>query len=231
MKFAAFDLEIAEPMENEYAGQHISCAAIFTDQGVKYHQNFPYMTPFDAGFLLGNLLELESQGYSILTWNGLSFDFRVLAEQSDRLFECKRMAMEHYDLMFQVLCVKGFPLGLNKAAIGAGLEGKKHEVVLKSGEVLTKMDGARAPELWQKGEGHAVLEYLHDDVEQLWKLATVIETKKSISWIANSGKFNSFIVPELLTVRDCLSLPLPDTSWMSTHITRESMMEWMKEKV
>lgn len=230
MKWAAFDLEIAESMVDVYDNQHISCAAIFSDQGVAYHQNYPYMIQSDASALVDTLHRVVADGYKIVSWNGLSFDFKVLAAQSGRHEDCRVLAMNHYDIMFQILCVKGYPLGLDKACGGAGLEGKKHEVTLSTGEVLTQMDGKRAPELWASGERQAVLEYLHDDVEQLWKLATVIETKKSISWIANSGKFNAFHVPELLPVIDCLNIPEPDTSWMSTRVSRKSMLEWTKEK-
>lgn len=230
MKFAAFDLEIAEPMETEYAGQHISCAAVYTENGVQYFSDKPYMKPFEVGIMIGELVKLTHKGYSILTWNGLSFDFKVLAAQSKFFDVVQMLAFQHYDIMFQVLCIKGFPIGLDKACIGAGIPGKKHEVVLKSGEVLTAMEGKRAPELWAAGEYKAVLEYLHDDVSQLWELAKAIEYQKAISWISGSGRKNLFSVPKLLTVKECLAIPLPDTSWMSESITRESMYDWMLPK-
>lgn len=226
MTYVAFDLEIAEPMQAEYDGQHISCAAIFTDRGVKCFQNHPYMTRADAEIFVSELLALVLKGYSLLTWNGLSFDFKVLAVQTGLFDICRSMAFDHYDLMFQVLCIKGFTLRLDKALIGAGLAGKKHSVQLKSGEMLNGMSGKSAPELWQKGETDAVLSYLHDDVEQLYRLAYHIEKNKVINWIANSGRQMSLSIPEILTVRDCLDIPLPDNSWMTTRVTRESMFEW-----
>jgi uncharacterized protein with GYD domain len=230
MKYAAFDLEIAEPMESEYAGQHISCAAVYTKNGVQYFSGKPYMKPFEVGMMIGELVKLTHKGYSILTWNGLSFDFKVLAAQSQLFDVVKMLAFQHYDPMFQVLCVKGFPIGLDKACVGADIQGKKHVVSLKNGEVLTEMGGKRAPELWAVGEYEAVLEYLHDDVSQLWELAKRIENQGMIRWTSNSGRFNSFAVPKLLTVKECLAIPLPDTSWMTSHISRESMYEWMLPK-
>jgi hypothetical protein len=226
MKYAAFDLEIAEPMEAEYNGQHVSCAAVYTENGVQYFSGKPYMKPFEVGMMIGELVKLTHKGYSILTWNGLSFDFKVLAAQSQLFDVVKMLAFQHYDPMFQVLCTKGFPIGLDKACVGAGIEGKKHVVALKSGEVLTEMDGKRAPELWAAGEYKAVLEYLHDDVSQLWELAKVIESQKMIRWTSNSGRLNKMGVYKLLTVKECLDIPLPDTSWMASHIDRKSMFAW-----
>ena len=136
---------------------------------------------FDVKELVGTLVKLPHTGYSLLTWNGLSFDFKVLAAQSGEHDVAVRLAMDHFDIMFQILCIKGFALGLDRVCAGAGLEGKKHVVALKDGSSMDHMEGKRAPELWAKGETEAVLAYLHDDVEQLWKLATVLTVKKSVS--------------------------------------------------
>ena len=44
----------------------------------------------------------------ILTWNGLGFDFDVLAEEADSHALCKQCALGHVVLMFHFVCVQGF---------------------------------------------------------------------------------------------------------------------------
>ena len=58
------------------------------------------------------------QGFTIVTWNGLGFDFDVLAEESGLPRECAETGLDHVDMMFHVLCKLGHPLGLDAAARG-----------------------------------------------------------------------------------------------------------------
>lgn len=54
---------------------------------------------------LVNYLEKEVEcGYTIVTWNGLGFDFDILAEESGMLEKCRRLANNHVDMMFHALC-------------------------------------------------------------------------------------------------------------------------------
>ena len=66
----------------------------------------------------------EEQGRPILTWNGLSFDFDVLAEESGMWAECQQLARHHVDMMLQFFCMKGYAVGLEAVSKGLGLAGK-----------------------------------------------------------------------------------------------------------
>jgi len=236
-KFTAFDIEIAKEIPPDVkdwklvAPLGISCAALWTDDLTPNPELFwaePQLNQERAKDLVFRLQVLQNQGYVIVTWNGCGFDFPVLAQESGMKQECAELALNHVDLMLLVTFQKGFMLGLNKACVGAGLTGKTHEVVLKSGQKLTEMGGALAPQMWAMGETEAVLTYLAGDVEQTNKLAHAIEAQKSIRWTSNSGKFQLCIVNKLYTVKELFDLPKPDTSWMTNPVSRESFTEWTK---
>jgi hypothetical protein len=166
-----------------------------------------------------NYLELQIQtGFTPLTWNGLGFDYDILAEESELVDQCKRQAILHVDLMFHVVCEKGFPVGLANACIGMGLPGKLHGV-----------EGCDAPKLWQNGDHEAVCKYVAQDVRAVLGLATECEKQKTFRWRTSRGSVSSFPLPEgWLSVSDAMRLPLPDTSWMSNPIPRDSYTAWLK---
>lgn len=235
MKLASFDLEIAavfpEDLE-DWARQPdlgISCAALALSDSreVRLWSAFPRLTREEAAGIVHELMELVEAGYTLVTWNGCAFDFRILAEESGLLAEASGLAWKHVDLMLMVTFTKGHYLGLQKALEGAGLPGKLKAVQLSDGSLLGDMDGAKAPALWAQGEEEAVIEYLKQDVRQQLQLAQSVLEQGSIRWISNSG--NRQIVPfsRLLTVEECFDLPSPDTSWMSDPPTREQFVAWM----
>jgi len=236
MKLAAFDLEIAKGIPDGIADWRtvsplgISCASVaFSDCNtplVRY--GVPQMTREDCQMLVRELQGLIDQGYSIVTWNGSSFDFPVLAEESGMYTECVDLAANHIDLMLIVTFTKGWFLSLQKALDGARLSGKVKTVSLSNGTVLKDMDGSKAPELWSQGEHEAVLTYLQGDVEQLIKLAEVVQRDGAIRWTANSGKPQSIMIDRLLTVNECLNIPEPDVSWMTNPPSRQQFVQWME---
>lgn len=225
-KFLAFDLEIFKPIpdgETNWKAHRplgISCAAaIATDHAAPTlwwaSDNGP-MTKGECQTMLTYLRTMQRKGYTLLTWNGLSFDFDILAEESGMLAECADLAMNHIDMMFQFYCLKGFPLGLDACAKGCGLPGKPDG-----------MDGAKAPALWQAGEHQTVLDYVARDAETTLAIAHTVRNQKGFDWTAKSGRRNSVRVNEWKTVKECLALPEPDTSWMANPMTRSSFMEWL----
>jgi hypothetical protein len=234
-KIASFDLEIAKEIPEgvdwkTIAPLGISCAALHVDEcdpTPEFFWSVPQLDQEHAENLVFRLQVLENQGYKIVTWNGCGFDFAVLAQESGMVKECADLAMNHVDLMLCVTFQKGYYLGLNKAAVGMGLAGKTHEVTLSTGQTITEMGGALAPQMWQSGETEAVLTYLAGDVLQTNELAHAIENHQSIRWTSNSGKFQFCPIQKLYTVKELFDLPKPDTSWMSKPVTRESFIEWM----
>lgn len=231
MKFLAFDLEIFKSIpdgETDWK-QHrplgISCAATLLSDETSpclWHaadKSRP-MNQAEVGALVQYLIERSTHlfdGYNIITWNGLSFDFDVLAEESGMFAECAELAMNHIDMMFHFFCLKGFPLGLDACAKGCGLSGKTEG-----------MSGAKAPELWQAGEYDKVLEYVGQDVITTLHVAQTVALQKGFDWTAKSGRRNNIRINQWVTVGDALTLPEPDTSWMSQPWPRSKFVAWLQ---
>lgn len=232
----SFDLEIAAIVPeggnwHEYEPLGIICAGIGVDiDGRREYFEFKAagdrMTEQEAGQIVEKLLDLEQAGVTMVTWNGASFDYRVLAQESGKRRECAMLMMDHVDLMAAVVAMRGHYLSLDKALIGAGLQGKLHCVTLKSGEFITDMNGAKAPVLWAQGEHDAVLAYQKVDVMQSLELALAVSRSMEISWRANSGRYNSITLGRLYSVKECLALPHPDTSWMDNPPCLTEMVAW-----
>lgn len=158
-------------------------------------------------------------GYTIVTWNGLSFDWHQLAFESGLHEACCELAANHCDPMFQIFCHRGYPVGLDAIAKGLGLPGKMEGV-----------SGEKAPILWQQGEYDTVLKYVAQDVISTMEVVLEIAKRGHLAWIAKSGRLNTLPVPKLLTVRECLELPEPDTSWMTSPIPRSRFIDWMHKE-
>ena len=239
MKVCAFDIEIVkeipESVENwrEIRPLGISCAAVLqNDEALSalfFHKEKDTgdpisggMTQQEAKYLVQDLMFMVNDGgYTIITWNGLGFDFNILAEESGMYEQCKELAMNHIDIAFHFLCMKGYMIGLEAAAIGLGFGGK-----------MAGMVGALAPQLWASSnlkDRLRVLRYVHQDVVTTLEVYEESSEIKRIPWISRSGKPNTFWLQEWLPEKDCLELPVPDTSWMDKPFNREDFYAWTKK--
>ena len=112
-KVVAWDLEIAVPFPADKEWRKIrplgiSCASTVTSDGdvrvwhTKLAGNFMQrMSPQDVQLLVRYLYQLRARDYTIVTWNGLQFDFDVLAEEcnSSKCAKwCADMAFTHTDM-------------------------------------------------------------------------------------------------------------------------------------
>ncbi len=235
MTLVSFDLEIASDLpggaiqKSTLSKIDISCAALATVEppSIKTWHSGERLRSDDARDIVFTLLSLQSSGYRIVTWNGCSFDFRLLATQSGFPEECSYLALNHTDLMLCVTFSKGWYLALDKALAGAGIRGKVKRVRLSDGSVLNNMDGSLAPSLWRNGEYSAVLEYLTGDVLSLLELATHVMSHKKMRWTSNSGKSQELIFDYLPTVQECFDIQEPDVSWMSNPPARIGFVDWI----
>ena len=81
------------------------------------------MSVQDLQTMVAQLCDIVRRGFTIVTWNGMGFDWDVLAEESGMLLECRKLALEHIDMMFQVFMHKGYPISLATAAEGMNTPG------------------------------------------------------------------------------------------------------------
>lgn len=234
-KYLAFDIEIAQELpegERDWKAHRplgITCAATLTsdEELLLWHgqtdDGHPAdrMSQQDVAQMVDYLTAKASDGYTILTWNGLGFDFDILAEESGMFEECKRLAfeMDHVDMMFHVFCKLGYPVGLDRAAKGMNLVGKPEG-----------MNGALAPRMWAEGSHQQVLDYVVQDVRITLELAQTGEGRGYLRWITRRGSGRKMgLSSGWLNVREALALPEPDTSWMSDPWPRSKFIDWMRQ--
>jgi hypothetical protein len=233
-KYVSFDIEIVKNIPDGVDWRTIrplgiSCAATMCSGDPRptlwFHGKYGpeplpgAMTIQEVSEMLDYLLAMEQAGFQVVSWNGLMFDFDVLAEESGRMVECAKLALRHVDMMFHVLCAKGFPLGLDKTAKGIGLTGKTEG-----------MHGDLAPDMWAKSleDRSKVLEYVAQDARTTLQVAELGDKLHGIQWISNSGKLNRLSFDDWLPVTHALRLKLPDTSWMTNPMSREQFYQWIE---
>ncbi len=230
--FVAFDIEIANPFPDgvddwqPFRPFGISCAATLTTDGqmTVWHGRIPgnsepgdRMSRDEVAELIAHLESLAAGGHTILTWNGLGFDFDVLAEESGLTARCRSLALDHVDMMFHFFCAQGYALGLDRAAKGMGLAGK-----------LPGMTGALAPRYWAEGRRREVLDYVQQDVRTTLDLALAVQRQHVINWTDSRGKPQRLRLPSgWLTVRQAMALPLPDVSFMRSPWPRRKFTGWL----
>lgn len=233
-KIVAFDLEIIKEIPEGIDWKNIrplgiSCVALLPNEQI--FSNLYYSDDLSSSAIrkkalqsmIKTMMMWQKEGLSILTWNGLQFDFDVLAEESGMYDECKELALNHIDMMFHFFCVKGYPVGLEAVSNGLGLGGK-----------MAGMSGAQAPQLWASeklSDRLKVLRYVHQDVVATLDIFERAEELGMVSWITKKGKLSHaplFPQGKFLTVKECLDMPLPDTSWMDKPLTREEFYDWIK---
>ena len=230
MNFVSFDLEIAKVLPegadlNDHYPLGISCAATICtgdeEPRLWYGQApdgpQPQMSKGHCQDLVGYLVGLHQEDIFPLTWNGLGFDFRVLAEESGLFELCKALALQHVDMMFHFFCLKGFPVSLDAACKGMNLPGKPEG-----------MSGALAPVMWKEGKHQAVLDYVASDVTEPLALAEKVGQIGGLRWKTKRGGLSSVTIPKWLIVNDALALDLPDTSWMDNSWLRSKFTDWLE---
>jgi len=172
----------------------------------------------DLSALVDFLVAQVENGYTILTHNGLGFDFDVLAEESGRLKDCRKLAVGHVDVMFHFFCCKGFPVSLSAAGEAIGIR------------KLKGVEAFEAPTLWKKGKYKTVLKYVGQDCRIALRVAEKSEQQQRFSWIRGNGTVGDIDLPKgWLTVQYARKLPLPDTSWMETApLRRSKYTQWLR---
>jgi hypothetical protein len=230
-RYAAFDLETAKvlPADVEDVLAHrplgIACAAVAFADGPEPRTwvgsgpsgPAPRLSQAEAKDLVSVLTSLVSEGYMLLTWNGLHFDFNILAEESGLPAQCARLALSHVDMMFHAVCGLGHFLAIQKAAEALRIPGK-----------TAGISGAMAPAMWAAGRHAEVLAYNIQDVRLTLAVAQTCEQRRELPWVTRKGTIGRMPLSNgWLSVEEARRLPLPDTSWMSKPPTREHLFAWI----
>ncbi len=162
------------------------------------------------------LYSLYLMGVKLFAHNGTGFDWQLLYRITEDS-RCIEMALKSYDPCFQVLCMTGFPVGLEALATANNVTHAKKE-----------MDGKSAPKEWYEGNFSEVVTYVKGDVLRLEGVVESIVRQRGVYWETNTGSLRYLLFPKgFLTVEQCLALPQPDQSWMTNPIKREAVVKWM----
>ncbi len=232
-RYLAFDIETAKILPDRvtdllvHRPLGICCAAALAadmDKAITWcgssesGEPTQQMSQPEVQALVRDLSSLVSDGYTLLTWNGLGFDFDVLAEESGIQDECERLALGHVDMLFHAVCVRGHFVSLQKAADGMGIKGKPEGIT-----------GAEAPAAWAAGRYQEVLDYVVHDVRATLELAQACEKRREMVWITRKGTPSHMPLPHgWLDVKQANALPEPDTSWMTDPPRRQHLTEWIR---
>jgi hypothetical protein len=235
MRYLGFDLEVCSwPEDNNWDRKTdlgVSCIGLMgTDWDVPiiYYASAcngsPEPRPMDqhelSAFVADLAFHYYTGGYQIVSWNGLQFDFLVLAlahPEESRAYV--KFAINHIDPMFEIFCTYGWPVGLNAVAKGLGLPGKMTDGV----------SGADAPKMWMEGtleDRQKVLEYVGQDAKTTVDLVDVGVRLEKLKWLSKSGRPYAIPYKTPRTVKECLELPEPDNSWMTDPLTRKGFYDW-----
>jgi hypothetical protein len=232
-EYIAFDLEIAKELPNgaddwkAHRPLGITCAAMFDSDGNSQVWHSNYGPKMGAAEVVRMLNFLGTANKPVVTWNGLGFDFDVLAEEAwfnDAQDRARTLALNHIDIAFQMFCEKGFMCGLDAAAKGMGLSGKTEG-----------MRGDLAPAMWKQGrkERDLVLEYVAQDARTTAEVYEAVLERGTLSWVTKRGGIAHWVPTtkdgRLLTCTEALELELPDTSWMTDPWPREKFTEWVHD--
>ena len=141
-----------------------------------------------------------------------------LRKNQECLTSARRLARDHVDMMFHVVCQLGFGVSLDSAAKGMGISGK-----------LEGLNGAVVPRLWAEGRRQEVLEYVAQDVRITLELAKTCEACRHFRWVTRGGSRREMPLPRgWLSVSSAARLPEPDTTWMGNQWSRTAFTAWLR---
>lgn len=244
-------LTVEPPME-------ISCAAIHDATAGMAFGPAGYQNPLDpqgakmsvtqARAMAEHLYEHQARaGNRIVTWNGLSFDFPVLARAcNDAVYTqmLAELALDHCDLGFAMFCSHGYMVGMQTAAQALGLHGKTEG-----------MSGALAPILWNRPERELTdleaqeigalgvkpgsaearelcIEYVIQDALTTVEIYHALKRGGVLIWKTKAGPITKnpwkpYIVGgEIATCRQALEIDPPNVSWMRAPRARKDYIGW-----
>lgn len=224
--YAFFDIETAREANDSSYELGITCGALVTpDEEFLFHGDRSQMYAPEMNYRnvvdMVDTLKRVSSKYTIVTWNGVSFDFRVISTMIRSWgyddSEIKELTLNSVDPAFNMFCELGYMCSLKSAAEGMNVEGK-----------LDGMNGLEAVYAWKNSveDQERVLRYVLEDCRALRRVITRALEKKMIMWVTRNNKLKTWTL-NMGKVKDSFNIALPDTSWMTNPRTRESIAGWL----
>jgi hypothetical protein len=215
-KFLAFDLEFCEPS--------IYCAATMCSDEVLPHVWFDADARGISDCMsektlhqFVEYLDIKARdGYTIVTWGGVGADFRLLASSVPTAASAiAQLCLSHVDIPFMSASVQGMMMGLAAAASSLG---------------LSKPSSEHIPELWAS-ERHRVLQHVSNDTLLTVEIVRSMLASKELSWITARGIRRVWFPVSMMSVRQCLQLPLPVTPFqIQDSMNPKILSKWILEQ-
>lgn len=221
-----FDVEVHTfPTED---GQHwsqiaplgITCAALSSadgEQGMLWYSSptRKIMSKTACESMARHIAHLVKQGHEIVTWNGMGFDWPVIAHEIGNFKLMTEIALNTIDPMYGMFKSFGFPISLDSASVGMGFEGK-----------LEGMSGDKAVAMWLNPLTRPrVLSYVLQDARTTAQVAGKLKATREMHWIKKSGGPASRMLSYERN-KEFVSLAMPDQSWMDKPIPENQFFDW-----
>ena len=165
------------------------------------------------------LVHEDNAGATFVTWNGLSFDFRVVwnlcTDEAVRSQLCRVALRRHVDIMYAFLVEHGYPSSMQSFAV------RLNESKTWTGEAAAEADA----------DIEQVKEYCKNDVSVLRKIYTAGSERGVLERRAASGKIATWALPGGMFwgVDRCMAqwAACPaDQSWMTEPLDVVGMAKW-----
>jgi hypothetical protein len=138
-------------------------------------------------------------GYTLVTWGGMSSDFRMLRKECPHLKDTLRsMALASIDVPFVSACHQGMLMSLASAGEALGISDK---------EPGSSKD---IPKLWRENQRDLVHEHVSRDVRLTMEVFQTVCLTGILQWKTQRGFIRKWSYPkEGQTVHRCLLVPKP----------------------
>ena len=226
MKCVVLDLEFTElvPDENlEASSLQIACAAtLLSDTGGQPilwtpHDDCPALSLDHLVSLIGYLEAMVQRGYLLVTWGGMSSDFRMLQKECPSLkATIQKLALDSIDVPYVSACVQGMMMSLASAADGLNIQNGKDA-----------SSSIKVPDLWTSGQRPLVHEHVMLDVRLTMEVFQSCADTGLLKWKTVRGFIRVFPF-QFLTVRQCLGIPKPKVPFeVSSKMDPKVQAQWL----
>lgn len=227
----SFDIETKIDQENpeNFIPVCIGYTNIYWDSGELYVESYSSLAPYQDQELLKlwcreqlAKLHLHIQcGNTVLGWNSVGFDLKVLGTVAEALPLAASIAFESVDLLLNFMTIKGYPIGLEACSQGFGLSGK---LKTDTGEEIRK----DIDSLLISDEGiDLLLQYVEQDTILTFEVYSNIVRSGNYRWIAKSGTRNRVSHRGIHNSFYCLQLPEIKLGF-NPPTTISKLSEWLK---
>ena len=226
MRCVVLDLEFTQlvPEESlESSSIQIACAAtLLSDTGNAPilwtpHEDVPALDMDRLVSLIGYLEAMVQRGYLLVTWGGMSSDFRMLQKECPILKSTiQKLALDSIDVPFVSACVQGMMMSLSSAAEGLNIQDTK---AFKS--------SIKVPDLWTSGKRSEVHDHVCLDVRLTMEVFQNCAETGILKWKTMRGFIRVFRF-EFVTVRNCLTMPRPNVPFeISSKMDPKVQAQWL----